>query len=139
MSSANLEQHHLGDDRPAEVTDPLLWKLALEVADAHAPDDEGGCRNLGCAGQAWPCAAWNNAQHALQVAQAPADRAPSAGRAVQREAVRPETAQSEADQSETVQHAADRSGGPADPIVAWSADLTTQAGDQRRLAVGSAA
>ena len=40
-------------DRPAEVTDPLLWKLALDVADAHEPDGDGGCRNLLCTGQAW--------------------------------------------------------------------------------------
>ncbi|MEV6370645.1 hypothetical protein FXF53_26295 [Micromonospora sp. WP24] len=56
-------------DRPDEVTDPLLWKLALEVADAHEPDGEGGCRNLLCAGEPWPCTAWNNAQRALSAAQ----------------------------------------------------------------------
>ncbi|MCL7460490.1 hypothetical protein AB0J85_19200 [Micromonospora echinofusca] len=56
-------------DRPAEVTDPLLWKLALDVADAHEPDGDGGCRNLLCAGQAWPCPAWNNAQRALRMAR----------------------------------------------------------------------
>ncbi|TDC40051.1 hypothetical protein E1211_02100 [Micromonospora sp. 15K316] len=51
------------------MTDPLLWKLALEVADAHEPDGEGGCRNLLCAGEPWPCTAWNNAQRALRAAQ----------------------------------------------------------------------
>ncbi|MFI7605918.1 hypothetical protein ACIBTV_12415 [Micromonospora sp. NPDC049366] len=56
-------------DRPDGVTDPLLWKLALGVADAHEPDGEGGCRNLLCAGEAWPCTPWNNAQLALRQAQ----------------------------------------------------------------------
>ncbi|MER7456644.1 hypothetical protein [Micromonospora sp. NPDC126480] len=69
-------------DRPDEVTDPLLWRRALEVADAHEPDGEGGCRNLLCAGQPWPCPAWNSAQHALRVARggrAPATRFTQAG------------------------------------------------------------
>ncbi|MEV1328598.1 hypothetical protein AB0J20_03360 [Micromonospora costi] len=56
-------------DRPDWVADPLLWKLALGVADAHEPDGEGGCRNLLCAGEPWPCTAWNNAQLALRAAQ----------------------------------------------------------------------
>ncbi|MER7892121.1 hypothetical protein ABTX15_20110 [Micromonospora sp. NPDC094482] len=56
-------------DRPAEVSDPLLWKLALQVADAHEPDGADGCRNLACAGQPWPCPAWDNAQRALHLAQ----------------------------------------------------------------------
>ncbi|MEV4201292.1 hypothetical protein [Micromonospora globbae] len=60
-------------ERPDGVTDPLLWKLALEVADAHEPDGEGGCRNLLCAGEPWPCTAWNNAQRALRAAQSEAD------------------------------------------------------------------
>ncbi|MEU6076303.1 hypothetical protein [Micromonospora sp. NPDC047074] len=69
-------------DRPAEVTDPLLWKLALDVADAHEPDGDGGCHNLLCAGQSWPCPAWNNAQRALRMAQAePRQPSPAAGRA----------------------------------------------------------
>ncbi|MFC3502164.1 hypothetical protein ACFOOK_14495 [Micromonospora krabiensis] len=59
-----------GTDRPDGVTDPLLWKLALGVADAHEPDGEGGCRNLLCAGDSWPCTPWNNAQLALRQAQA---------------------------------------------------------------------
>ncbi|MGK5740023.1 hypothetical protein [Micromonospora sp. URMC 103] len=56
-------------DRPEGVADPLLWKLAVGVADAHEPDGEGGCRNLLCAGEPWPCTAWNNAQRALRAAQ----------------------------------------------------------------------
>ncbi|MER7459836.1 hypothetical protein [Micromonospora sp. NPDC126480] len=56
--------------RPDEVTDPLLWDLALEVADAHQPDAAGtDCGNLLCAGQGWPCAAWRTAQRALEVSR----------------------------------------------------------------------
>ncbi|MGK5675390.1 hypothetical protein ACSNOB_21415 [Micromonospora sp. URMC 106] len=69
MSDANTDRSDHQDDRPDEVTDPLLWKLALGVADAHEPDGDGGCRNLLCTGQAWPCPAWNNAQLALRVAR----------------------------------------------------------------------
>ncbi|WP_174536741.1 hypothetical protein [Micromonospora chalcea] len=58
-------------DRPAEVTDPLLWDLAAAVADAHQPDAERVCASPSCAGAAWPCAAWNNAQAGLSVARAP--------------------------------------------------------------------
>ncbi|SCL44148.1 hypothetical protein GA0070606_0160 [Micromonospora citrea] len=69
MSDATTDRSDRQDDRPDEVTDPLLWKLALGVADAHEPDGDGGCRNLLCAGQAWPCPAWNNAQLALRMAR----------------------------------------------------------------------
>ncbi|MEH0824794.1 MULTISPECIES: hypothetical protein [Micromonospora] len=58
-------------DRPAEVTDPLLWDLAAAVADAHQPDAERVCASPSCAGAAWPCAAWNNAQVGLSAARAP--------------------------------------------------------------------
>ncbi|MEU8301816.1 hypothetical protein AB0C04_31580 [Micromonospora sp. NPDC048909] len=64
--------HNDGAGRPDGVIDPMLWRLALGVADAHEPDGEGGCRNLLCAGEAWPCPPWNNAQRALQIAQAEA-------------------------------------------------------------------
>lgn len=80
MSDTSLDRSDHQADRPEEVTDPLLWKLALEVADAHEPDDDGGCRNLLCAGQPWPCHAWNNAQHALSVARTDATAAPTAER-----------------------------------------------------------
>ncbi|MDO3705105.1 hypothetical protein Q3W71_25890 [Micromonospora sp. C28SCA-DRY-2] len=78
MPETSLDRSDHQADRPEEVTDPLLWKLALEVADAHEPDGDGGCRNLLCAGQSWPCAAWNNAQHALSVARADTPPAPPA-------------------------------------------------------------
>ncbi|MFD6757171.1 MULTISPECIES: hypothetical protein [Micromonospora] len=56
-------------DRPEEVTDPLLWRLALDVAEAHAPAEDGGCEHLLCAGQDWPCGPWEQAQRALNLAQ----------------------------------------------------------------------
>ncbi|MEW2382398.1 hypothetical protein AB0873_09955 [Micromonospora sp. NPDC047707] len=31
---------------PDDVTDPLLWRLAFDVASAHQPDERGDCRNL---------------------------------------------------------------------------------------------
>ncbi|MEU4793782.1 hypothetical protein AB0F95_29165 [Micromonospora tulbaghiae] len=72
-------------DRPAEVTDPLLWDLAAAVADAHQPDAESVCASPSCAGAAWPCAAWNNAQTGLSAARTPrqsaAPRQPGAGQA----------------------------------------------------------
>ncbi|WP_349876939.1 hypothetical protein ABIH81_22875 [Micromonospora sp. HUAS YX12] len=64
-------------DRPAEVTDPLLWDLAAAVADAHQPDAERVCASPSCAGAAWPCAAWNNAQAGLSAARAPRQSATS--------------------------------------------------------------
>ncbi|SCG69283.1 hypothetical protein [Micromonospora inositola] len=57
-------------DRPAEVTDPLLWGLATAVADAHQADEDGACVSPSCVGAAWPCAAWNNAQEGMRAAQA---------------------------------------------------------------------
>ncbi|MFD6613353.1 hypothetical protein ACGF5H_10830 [Micromonospora chalcea] len=64
-------------DRPAEVTDPLLWDLAAAVADAHQPDAERVCASPSCAGAAWPCAAWNAAQTALITARSPRPGTPS--------------------------------------------------------------
>ncbi|MEU8071329.1 MULTISPECIES: hypothetical protein [unclassified Micromonospora] len=73
-------------DRPAEVTDPLLWDLAAAVADAHQPDDERACASPSCAGAAWPCAAWDNAQAGLSAARTPrqpaAPRQPASSRPV---------------------------------------------------------
>lgn len=64
-------------DRPDEVTDPLLWDLALDVADAHTPTEDGSCTHLICAGQEWPCGPWNSAQRALTLARGGAADAPS--------------------------------------------------------------
>lgn len=73
MSEASTDRA----DRPAEVTDPLLWDLAAAVADAHQPDDNRVCVSPSCVGAAWPCAAWNNAQEGLRAARA-AQGAPAA-------------------------------------------------------------
>ncbi|MEV0005460.1 hypothetical protein AB0H28_24670 [Micromonospora sp. NPDC050980] len=62
-------------DRPAEVTDPLLWDLSAAVADAHQPDAERTCASPSCAGAAWPCPAWHTAQAGLTVARAGATAA----------------------------------------------------------------
>ncbi|MFE9201378.1 hypothetical protein [Micromonospora sp. NPDC007230] len=66
MSDASTDR----DDRPAEVTDPLLWRLAAAVADTHQPDEHDACDNGSCFGATWPCAPWNNAQEGLRAAQA---------------------------------------------------------------------
>lgn len=66
MSEASTDRA----DRPAEVTDPLLWGLATAVADAHQPDDDRVCVSPSCVGAAWPCTAWNNAQEGLRAARA---------------------------------------------------------------------
>ncbi|MET7668026.1 hypothetical protein [Micromonospora luteifusca] len=56
-------------ERPHDVTDPLLWQLAIDVLAAHEPDDEGLCRNLQCAGQSWPCAARKGAEQSLRMSR----------------------------------------------------------------------
>ena len=68
MSEASTDRA----DRPAEVTDPLLWGLATAVADAHQADEDGACVSPSCVGAAWPCTAWNNAQEGMRAAQAAA-------------------------------------------------------------------
>ncbi|MDG4781071.1 hypothetical protein O7614_15595 [Micromonospora sp. WMMD961] len=60
-------------ERPHDVTDPLLWQLAVDVLSAHEPDDEDHCRNLQCAGQAWPCAARQGAEHSLRLSRGASD------------------------------------------------------------------
>jgi len=54
---------------PDDITDPLLWRLALDVAAAHPAGDDGRCRNLQCADQPGPCAAGRNARRALHLAR----------------------------------------------------------------------
>ncbi|WP_320064312.1 hypothetical protein [Micromonospora sp. RTGN7] len=60
---------------PSDVTDPLLWRLAYDVANAHQPDDNGHCHNLLCDGQEAPCQTMLNAERAMQLARgaAPAE------------------------------------------------------------------
>lgn len=54
---------------PDDVTDPLLWRLALDVIGAHQPDNRGNCRNLQCAGQRGTCDAARNARRAMDLAR----------------------------------------------------------------------
>lgn len=54
---------------PNDVTDPLLWRLALDVTAAHQPDNHGDCRNLQCAGQRGMCAAARTARRAMNFAR----------------------------------------------------------------------
>ncbi|MEU5826164.1 hypothetical protein [Micromonospora tulbaghiae] len=56
---------------PDDVTDPLLWRLAFDVASAHQPDERGDCRNLQCQGQRGMCAAARAARRAMTAARAP--------------------------------------------------------------------
>lgn len=64
---------------PPEVTDPLLWRLALDVIAAHQPGDDGRCRNLQCAAHTAPCPASVAARRAMHVARpTPATPAPAA-------------------------------------------------------------
>src|SRR4051794_4546847 len=60
-------------ERPHDVTDPLLWQLAVDVLEAHEPDDEGHCRNIQCAGQSWPCSARTSAEQSLRLARSAPD------------------------------------------------------------------
>ncbi|MFF0718293.1 hypothetical protein [Micromonospora sp. NPDC003816] len=69
MSEYTTDRPDTTHERPETVTDPLLWRLALHVADAHAPAEDGDCAHLLCAGQEWPCAPWQQAQRALVLAQ----------------------------------------------------------------------
>ncbi|MER5702087.1 hypothetical protein ABT023_09020 [Micromonospora sp. NPDC002296] len=71
------------------MTDPLLWRLAYDVAEAHQPDETGRCRSLLCAGQQGPCETLHNAERAMELARGagavesrwPASRAQSAATA----------------------------------------------------------
>lgn len=78
MSDTTHHRPVTGSGRPNEVSDPLLWGLGLKVADAHQPDAAGtDCVNLLCAGQVWPCTAWQSAQRALRMAQTPSGQRPA--------------------------------------------------------------
>ncbi|MEH1169054.1 hypothetical protein V6V47_27100 [Micromonospora sp. CPCC 205539] len=73
-TSNRLSRHA---ERPDDVTDPLLWQLAVDVLGAHEPDDEGRCRNLQCADEPWPCAARTSAEQSLRLARGTTDTAPT--------------------------------------------------------------
>ncbi|MFI7208058.1 hypothetical protein [Micromonospora aurantiaca (nom. illeg.)] len=54
---------------PDDVTDRLLWALAVDVAAAHQAGPDGACTNLQCRGQHGPCWALRTAQRAEQHAR----------------------------------------------------------------------
>lgn len=61
---------------PDDVTDPLLWRTAYDVAAAHQPDETGRCPSLLCGGQAAPCGTLTDARRAMDLArsgEAPAE------------------------------------------------------------------
>ncbi|MCI4065685.1 hypothetical protein MRQ36_25260 [Micromonospora sp. R77] len=68
---------------PDDVTDPLLWRAAYDVAAAHRPDERGRCPSLLCAGQGSPCEPLRTASRAMRLA--------SGGAAVSRRSVARET------------------------------------------------
>lgn len=72
-------------ETPDDVTDPLLWRLALDVADAHQPGADGRCTNTLCAGENGPCNASRYVQRAMRSARPGASAAPE-GDAVHRHA-----------------------------------------------------
>ncbi|MEU5931099.1 hypothetical protein [Micromonospora sp. NPDC047187] len=55
---------------PRDVTDPLLWRLAVDVLTAHQPGPGNRCANLQCADQSGPCSAARQAQRAMRAARA---------------------------------------------------------------------
>ncbi|WP_409074160.1 hypothetical protein [Micromonospora chalcea] len=54
---------------PDDITDPLLWRLAIDVLAAHQPEHDGNCRNLQYAEQTGICTAASNARRALTLAR----------------------------------------------------------------------
>lgn len=54
---------------PDDVRDLLLWRLALDVAAAHQPNEHGDCRNLQCVGQRGMCTAARSARRAMTLAR----------------------------------------------------------------------
>ncbi|SIM63895.1 hypothetical protein [Micromonospora cremea] len=73
MSDDTSNRPSRREQRPGDVTDPLLWQLAIDVLSAHEPDEDGACHNLLCAGQPWPCAARRSAEQSLRLARGAAD------------------------------------------------------------------
>ncbi|RNH98127.1 hypothetical protein EEZ25_27940 [Micromonospora aurantiaca] len=71
---------------PSDVTDPLLWRLAVDVLTAHQPGPGDQCANLQCADQVGPCSAARQAQRAMRAARRPRlpQPTPSRERAPQR-------------------------------------------------------
>lgn len=59
---------------PPDVTDPLLWTLAVGVAAAHRPGPGGACTNLQCRGQRGTCWALRTSHRAAHQARSTAGR-----------------------------------------------------------------
>ncbi|MEU4218942.1 hypothetical protein [Actinoplanes sp. NPDC026623] len=63
---------------PDDVTEPMLWVLAVAVASAHRPDIDGRCTNLQCHGQQTPCQPTRTAHHAARLGRRIPDPEPPA-------------------------------------------------------------
>ncbi|WDZ82667.1 hypothetical protein [Micromonospora cathayae] len=85
MPSASRNRPSEQVDLPADVTDPLLWRLGFDVARAHQPDESGRCGNLACPDEPGPCPALRQAEQAMLLARtgdaAGDDLVPGAGTA----------------------------------------------------------
>ena len=62
---------------PEDVTDRLLYALAVDVAAAHWPHQDGTCTNPQCHGQQGPCAPLRNAYRAAAIARRPNPQRPA--------------------------------------------------------------
>jgi hypothetical protein len=64
-------RYRISDDTsvPPDVTDPLLWRLAIDVLAAHQPGGDGRCRNLQCALHREDCPASVAARGAMRLAR----------------------------------------------------------------------
>ncbi|MBQ1052729.1 MULTISPECIES: hypothetical protein [Micromonospora] len=58
---------------PHDVTDVLLWRMAMRVTADHQPDPHrrGRCVNLRCVHEVYPCPPLRDAQRAQDVARRP--------------------------------------------------------------------
>lgn len=56
---------------PRDVTDRLLWRLAVDVATAHQFGSDNRCVNLQCVNQSGPCVAARLAQRAMRLSRTP--------------------------------------------------------------------
>jgi len=63
-------RYRISDDTsvPLDVTDPLLWRPAIDVLAAHQPGRDGRCRNLQCAQHREACPASVAARAAMRLA-----------------------------------------------------------------------
>jgi hypothetical protein len=74
---------------PSDVTDTLLWRLAVDVLTAHQLGPGDRCVNLQCADQVGPCMAARQAQHAMRAARTAVPRLPQPATTWQRAPQRP--------------------------------------------------